>query len=97
MKAKKSVGATGILREASKATGIRYYDMVRIYEAFIDILMDVAKRGEKVRIPDFGIFILKERKGRIGRDVKRGVQVKIPARKVLTFKPSRNLLALVRR
>ena len=47
--------------------------------------------GENVKISRFGSFILRDKDARTGRNPKTGVQVPIPARRVLTFRASQRL------
>ena len=47
--------------------------------------------GEKIKISGFGNFVVRDKKDRMGRDPQRAVPILIPARRVLTFKPSQVL------
>ena len=54
-------------------------------------LVDVSSAladGENVKISSFGTFSCKQKKERIGRNPKTGIEAPITARKVVTFKPS---------
>lgn len=51
-------------------------------------IVGTARSGEPVRVPGLGKFVIKERAARTGRNPHSGAQVHIPARVVLTFKPS---------
>ena len=53
------------------------------------------KKGEEVRIPDFGTFKVAKRKARDGRNPATGATIKIPASKVPKFTPSKGLKELV--
>ncbi|MBI3991174.1 MAG: HU family DNA-binding protein, partial [Candidatus Omnitrophica bacterium] len=44
-------------------------------------------RGEKIELRNFGVFKLKQRKSRIGRNPRTGQVVPVPPRKVVIFKP----------
>jgi len=50
-------------------------------------------RGEQVKLRSFGTFNVRQKRGRIGRNPKTGVEAEICARKVLTFKASPVLIA----
>ena len=52
-------------------------------------------RGEKVKISGFGNFVVREKKERIGRNPQTGDQIMISARRVLTFRPSQVLKAML--
>ncbi len=53
------------------------------------------KKGEEVRIPDFGTFKVTKRKAREGRNPATGATIKIPASKVAKFTPSKGLKELL--
>lgn len=52
-------------------------------------------RGEPVKLRSFGLFLVRAKRERIGRNPRTGVEVPIKPRRVLTFKPSPVLCASV--
>jgi integration host factor subunit alpha len=44
--------------------------------------------GEKVKISGFGNFVVREKNARKGRNPQTGQEIRLDARRVLTFKPS---------
>jgi DNA-binding protein HU-beta len=48
-------------------------------------------KGEKVQISGFGIFEVKEREARVGRNPRTKEAIEIPASKAPAFKPSKAL------
>ena len=46
------------------------------------------KEGEKVKISGFGNFVVREKNARKGRNPQTGEEIRLDARRVLTFKPS---------
>ena len=63
----------------------------------VEIIFHEIKRhlaqGENVRISRFASFILRKKNARRARNPKTGESIRISARTVLTFKPSKQLLA----
>ena len=63
----------------------------------VDILLEEIKirlaEGENVRISRFASFILRKKNARNARNPKTGESLRISPRTVLTFKPSKQLLA----
>ena len=63
----------------------------------VDILLEEIKnrlaQGENVRISRFASFILRKKNARNARNPKTGESIRINPRTVLTFKPSKQLLA----
>ena len=62
---------------------------------FIDILIKnittALQNGEDVRLSNFGIFKVTQRKARTGVNPRTGEKIKIPAKKVPAFSPSKGL------
>ncbi len=68
--------------------GIPKKDCVRIAESVFDIIKDDLQKGNDVMISGFGKWAVKAKKARRGRNPKTGKEMRIDARKVVTFKPS---------
>lgn len=64
-------------------------------EAVLAHIKETMKRGEEVRIPDFGTFKVAKRKAREGRNPATGATIKIAASKVAKFTPSKGLKDLL--
>ncbi len=54
-------------------------------------MCEAMSNGENVKISGFGTFVLRDKKERIGRNPKTGVEVPITPRRVLTFRASQLL------
>ena len=57
----------------------------------VDLLSKHLVKGSKVRIVGLGIFQVKRREARMGRNPQTGEPVKIKASKKVTFRPSKEL------
>lgn len=62
-----------------------------LVESVIHHISDALISGEKVKLAGFGTFSLRDKKERIGRNPKTGVEVPITSRRVLVFKASQIL------
>ena len=62
-----------------------------LLEDFFELILDNIKRHKMVKIAKFGTFILREKKSRIGRNPKTKKKKLISQRKVVLFKPSKEL------
>lgn len=60
-------------------------------EAVLEHIRSTMKKGEEVRIPDFGTFKVAKRKAREGRNPATGEPLNIPASRVAKFTPSKGL------
>ncbi|MBI3815650.1 MAG: integration host factor subunit alpha [Nitrospinae bacterium] len=64
-------------------------------EAMFETIKERLTSGEEVNITSFGKFRLRNKKERVGRNPKTGKEYSIKARRVLTFKPSKELREIV--
>ncbi len=62
---------------------------------FISHITKHIKRGAKVRVPGFGILMVKKTAARTGRNPATGATIKIPAKKKVAFRVSKDLKAAV--
>ena len=63
-----------------------------IFEMALEEVSETLTRGESVKLRSFGHFNVREKRERIGRNPRTGVEVPIKPRRVLTFRPSPVLL-----
>ncbi len=68
-------------------TGIKQVDVKKIVQKTFDVIIESLIRLEKVELRNFGVFKIKERKARFGRNPRTGESVPVPPRKVVVFKP----------
>ena len=61
-----------------------------ILEDLFDVLLESLKEKGKVKISNFGTFILRHKKSRIGRNPKTKKEALISERNVILFKPSKS-------
>ena len=76
-----------IVLKITDMTGIKQIDVKKIVQKTFDVIVDSLMRNEKVELRNFGVFKIKERKPRSGRNPRTGESVPVPARKVVVFKP----------
>ncbi len=62
-----------------------------LLEDFFEIIFDSLKKNNKVKIAKFGTFQVRFKKSRIGRNPKTKEKKVISERKVILFKPSKEL------
>jgi integration host factor subunit alpha len=64
-------------------------------DATLEEISEALLRGETVKLHSFGVFKVRSTGERIGRNPKTLDEAVITARRVVTFRPSRSLLAYV--
>jgi len=67
----------------------------QIFEMALEEITGTLVSGEPVKLRSFGVFLVRAKRERIGRNPRTGVEVPITPRRVLTFKPSPVLSAAV--
>ena len=72
--------------------GLPKKDCIELVSDIIDIIIEGLQNTNKVKIHNFGTFIVKNKKSRIGRNPKTKEEVMIGERKVISFKASKNVL-----
>ena len=76
-----------IVLRITDMTGIKQVDVKRIVQKTFDVIIESLMRNEKVELRNFGVFKIKERRARYGRNPRTGASVPVPPRKVAVFKP----------
>ena len=75
----------------NRKMGFSRAESLDMVESVLDHMSQALKRGENVKISGFGSFVLRDKKERIGRNPKTGVEVPITPRRVMTFRASQLL------
>lgn len=76
-----------IIMDISNETGIKQTDVKIVVQKLLDCVTKTLAEGKTVEFRNFGIFKVKERRGRTGRNPRTGEQVPVPPKKVVSFKP----------
>lgn len=62
-----------------------------VVQLFLDVIIKELQRGNRIELRDFGVFEVKTRAARLGRNPRTGDSVSVPARKVVSFKVGRKM------
>ena len=84
-----------IVEKVYQKIGFSKKEASELVELVFSSLKDVLQRGDKVKISGFGNFVVRGKNERVGRNPQTGEQIKISARRVLTFRPSQVLKAML--
>jgi len=79
-----------VAKIANKA-GMTKVSAENALNSFIDSVEEVLAANDKLTLTGFGTFEVQERKERIGRNPRTGEEIKIPASKVVKFRPGKLL------
>jgi nucleoid DNA-binding protein len=76
----------------SEETGIVQQDVLKVVQRTLDHISDAVAAGKTVELRNFGVFEVKVRRARIGRNPNRPeTDVPIPQRAVVKFKPGKEM------
>ncbi|MBI3999051.1 MAG: integration host factor subunit beta [Candidatus Omnitrophica bacterium] len=76
-----------IVTKVSNDTNLTQIDVKKIVQRTLDAIVEALERGETVELRNFGVFKVKTRRGRVGRNPRTGQEVQVPEKKVVVFKP----------
>ncbi len=71
--------------------GMTQSDVAKIIESTFDTIAQSLSEGHRWELRDFGVFEVKTRASRIGRNPRTGDQVPVPERRVVTFRPGKRM------
>jgi integration host factor subunit alpha len=78
-----------------RKVGLSRAESARMVEAVIARIVASLEQGEEVKLSGFGTFTLSDKRERIGRNPKTGIEARITPRRVVGFRPSQALRARV--
>jgi len=75
-----------IVLKISEETNLKQIDVKKVVQRTFDHIVAALEKGETVELRNFGVFKVRSRKGRLGRNPRTGESVNIPEKKVVSFK-----------
>ena len=90
-----TVTKADIVEKVYEKIGFSKKEASELVEMDFNSLKNTLQQGNKVKISGFGNFMVRGKSERIGRNPQTGEQIKISARRVLTFRPSQVLKAML--
>ena len=82
---------TELAAAVAEKTGLSKKDAERVVAATLETIAQTLQKGEKVQLSGFGIFEVKDREARVGRNPHTKEAIQIPATRLPTFKASKTL------
>ena len=80
----------------SEKVGLTKKDAEHAVSVLFDEIQKALEKGDSVKVSNFGVFTLKNRKERVGTSPVDGSKITIPATKTVGFKPSKNLKEVIK-
>lgn len=78
-----------------KSVGLSRNESSQMVEDILEEICSALSRGDTVKLSSFGTFSVRQKSQRMGRNPKTGTEVPIAPRRVLVFRPSHVLKAMI--
>ena len=85
-----------IVLKIATETKMKQQDIKKVVQKALDCIIDSLVNGKTVELRNFGIFKVKSRRGRTGRNPRTGEIVPVPPKRVVVFKPGLEMKKLVK-
>lgn len=82
---------TELVAAVAEKAGMTKKDAERVVNATVDTIIQNLAKGDKVQISGFGMFEVKAREARVGRNPRTKETIQIPATRLPQFKASKTL------
>ena len=86
-----------LIAAVAQNAGLTKRDAERAINAMLDAMTEALSKGERVQLSGFGVFEVRQRAAKVGRDLHTKESIAIPATQVPGFKPSKALRDTVAR
>lgn len=84
-----------IVRIISDDLNLSQQDVKKVVQRTFDSVISALATEGRIELRNFGVFEVKERKARKARNPRTGQEVFVPAKKVVTFKPGKEMEDIV--
>jgi len=85
-----------IVRAISESSGLTQLKTKEIVQRTFDVIIKTLTQDGRIELRNFGVFEVKERKSRKARNPRTGEEVYVPPKKVVTFKPGKEMAEQVK-
>ncbi|MCP4652239.1 MAG: integration host factor subunit beta [Candidatus Omnitrophica bacterium] len=86
----------GIVLKISQETGIKQVVVKDVVQRTFNTILQALVDGDRIELRNFGVFQVKKRKRRIGRNPKTGEVVPVPERRTVVFKQGLEMKKLIK-
>ena len=85
----------GLAEAVHEGVGLTRQDCAQVVERTLDLVVEALGRGEEVKLSGFGVFQVRSKRARMGRNPKTGEPAAIDPRRVISFRASQVMKARV--
>ena len=86
--ASKTLTRADLSEAVHRDIGLSRTESAEMVKSVLDLVSTALVEGTSVKLSSFGTFMVRHKKGRIGRNPKTGEEVPITPRRVMVFRPS---------
>ena len=80
-----------VVARVARETGLTRADVLRVLDAFLDTVVRALRKGEPVKLVDFGTFLVTRRRSRPGHNPHTGQPMRITGRRWPRFSAGKGL------
>ena len=80
-----------IVRQISDDLNLSQQDVKKVVQRTFDAVIDALAKEGRIELRNFGVFEVKQRKARKARNPRTGDEVQVPSKRVVTFKPGKEM------
>lgn len=91
----RTVTRADLAESVHRAVGLSRQDCAELVERTLELVIEALERGEEVKLSGFGVFQVRAKRARVGRNPKTGKPAPIDPRRVISFRASQLLKARV--
>jgi len=97
MEGRRTITKRDLVMMVAERVGMTQNEVKDVVESLLETISAHLAAGNRLEIRNFGIFEVKTREARMGRNPRTGEEVPIPVKRVATFKPGKELKHMVER
>lgn len=80
-----------MLSTLAEQTGLKKTEVANVMEALVNTVYKTLKKEKKIKLEGMGILQLRDRKARLARNPRTGEMVKVPAKKVVKLRVTKDM------
>ena len=80
-----------LLSTLAEQTGFKKTEVANVMEALVNTVYKTLKKEKKIKLEGLGILQLRDRKARLARNPRTGEMVKVPAKKVVKLRVTKDM------
>lgn len=85
-----------IIKSIADRIGLTQVQTRHVVQGTFDAITDTLAKEGKIQLRNFGVFEVKTRKARKARNPKTGEEVSVPEKRVVVFKPGREMSEVIK-